>query len=50
MKIFNGFVRQRAKPGGSMSKGYLLQETIRTLNDEIAQFDEFAPNIWRKKR
>lgn len=50
IKILNGFVRQKAKPEGSMSKGYLLQETIRTLHDETAQFDELAPNIWREKR
>ena len=49
MKVLKGFVRQKAKPEGSMSEGYLLQETMGMLHDEIAQFDEFAPRVWREE-
>ena len=49
MKILKGFVRQRAKPEGSMSEGYLLQEAIGMLHDKIAQFDDFAPRVWKEE-
>ena len=49
MKILKDFVRQRAKPEGSMLEGYLLQEAIGMFHDKIAQFDDFAPKVWKKE-
>ena len=49
MKTLKGFVRQRAKPEESMSEGYLLQEAMGMLHDKIAQFDDFAPKVWKEE-
>ena len=49
MKILKGFVRQKAKPEGSMSEGYLLQEAMGMLHDKIAQLDDFAPRVWKEE-
>ena len=49
MKTLKGFVRQRAKPERSMSEGYLLQEAMGMLHDKIAQFDNFAPKVWKEE-
>ena len=49
MKTFKGFMRKRAKPERSMSEGYRLQEAMGMLHDKIAQFDDFAPRVWKKE-
>lgn len=49
MKTLKGFIRQKAKPKGSMSEGYLLQEAMGMLHDKIAQFDDVAPRIWKEE-
>jgi len=32
-----------------MSEGYLLQEAMGMLHDKIAQFDDFAPRVWKEE-
>jgi hypothetical protein len=49
MKTLKDFVRQKTKPEGSMSEGYLLQEAIGMLHDKIAQFDDFASRVWKEE-
>ena len=49
MKTLKGFVHQIAKPEISMSEGYLLQEAMGMLHDKIAQFDNFAPKVWKEE-
>jgi hypothetical protein len=49
MKILYDFMRQKAKPEGSMSEGYLLQKTMGMLQDKITQFDDFAPRVWKEE-
>ena len=49
MKIHKDFVHQRAKLEGSMSEGCLLQEAMGMLYDKIAQFDDFAPKVWKEE-
>ena len=49
IKTLKNFVRQRAKPEGSMLEGYLLQKAMGILHDKIAQFDDFAPRVWKEE-
>lgn len=45
MKTLKDFVRQKAKPEGSMLEGYLLQEAMEMLHDRIVQFDNFSRRV-----
>lgn len=45
----SGFVCQKTKLEEYMSEGYLLQEIMEMLHNEIAQFDEFASKIWNEE-
>jgi hypothetical protein len=51
MKKFKGFVRQREKPKGSMTKGYILYESFYYASEYIKQIDN-TPGavIWDDER
>ena len=47
MKMLKGFVRQRARPEGSMAEGWIVQESLVYIAEWIAEFDKESPMLWR---
>jgi hypothetical protein len=48
MKTLKDFVRQKTKPEGSISEGYLLQEALEVHHNTIGHLDEYAPRVWKE--
>ncbi|MCO5595470.1 hypothetical protein L7F22_049513 [Adiantum nelumboides] len=46
MGVLKGLVRQRARPEGSMSEGWVLRECMYYLVDDLERIDEGAPCKW----
>ena len=49
MKTLKGFVRQKARPEGSMSKGWLVQESMVYITKFLASIDPNMPLQWHNK-
>lgn len=47
LKVLKNFVRQKARPEGSIIEGYLLQETMENCQDFIQDAGTYAPRAWR---
>ncbi len=47
MKTLKGFVRQKARPEGSMAEGWIVQESLVYIAEWIAEFDKESPMLWR---
>ncbi|MCO5574600.1 hypothetical protein L7F22_028388 [Adiantum nelumboides] len=50
MKTLKGFVRQKARPEGSMAEGWIVQESLVYITEWIAEFDketQESPMLWR---
>jgi hypothetical protein len=45
LRVLKYLVRQKAKPEGSMSEEYLLQEALGMHHNIIGYLDEYAPSI-----
>jgi hypothetical protein len=41
-----GFVRQQAKPEGSMAEGYLVQEAMGRCHELIKGLHEYTTTVW----
>lgn len=48
MKVLKGWVRQRARPEGSMAAGYLHQEALFFSGGIISSLDKSAPTAWEE--
>lgn len=48
MKTLKGFVRQRARPEGSMAEGWLVQESLVYIAEWITEMDKESPMVWHK--
>lgn len=48
MKTLKGFVRQRARPEGSMAEGWLVQESLVYIAEWITEIDKESPMLWQK--
>ena len=46
MKTLKGFVRQRARPEGSMAKGWLVQESLVYISKFLGQREPCMPILW----
>lgn len=46
MGVLKGFVRQRARPEGSMAEGWLLHECMYYLAEYLQRVDDEAPRAW----
>ncbi|MCO5587311.1 hypothetical protein L7F22_041260 [Adiantum nelumboides] len=46
MGVLKGLVRQRARPEGSMSEGWVLGECMHHLAEHLERVDEDAPRRW----
>jgi hypothetical protein len=49
MKDLKGWVRQKARPEGSMTKGYILQEAMVHVTEYIARLDPKGTQLWNYK-
>ena len=49
MKTLKGFVRQKARPEGSMAKGWLVQESSIFIIEYLARNDKSIPKLWSTK-
>lgn len=49
MKTLKGFVRQRARPEGSMAEGWLVQESLVYISEFLGKSDESMPVLWENK-
>ncbi|MCO5609400.1 hypothetical protein L7F22_063626 [Adiantum nelumboides] len=50
MKTLKGFVRQKARPEGSMAEGWIVQESLVYITEWIVEFDketQESPMLWR---
>ena len=48
MKTLKGFVRQRARPEGSMAMGWLVQESLVYITEYLSTSDPELPRLWRQ--
>lgn len=46
MKTLKGFVRQRARPEGSMAMGWLVQESLVHITEFLVTVDPDMPRLW----
>ena len=46
MKTLKGFVRQRARPEGSMAEGWLVQESLVFITEFLISYDPEMPKLW----
>ena len=46
MKVLKQFVRQRARPEGSMVEGYMVFQTMVHLSEYLPQLHLEAPQLW----
>jgi hypothetical protein len=46
LKTLKGFVRQQAKPEGSMAEGYLVQEAMGRCHELIKGLHEYTTTVW----
>ena len=46
MKTQKGFVRQRARPEGSMAEGWLVQESLVFITEFLGMSDPEMPRLW----
>ena len=46
MKTLKGFVRQRARPEGSMAMGWLVQESLVHITEFLVIMDPDMPRLW----
>lgn len=46
MKVLKHFVRQRARPEGSMAEGYIVQESLYYVTEYLLTIDRHAPRLW----
>ena len=46
MKTLKGFVRQRARPEGSMAEGWLIQESLVYITKFLSSLDPGMPRLW----
>lgn len=46
MKTLKGFVRQKAKPEGSMAEGWLIQESCVWISEYLGDVDSDLPLLW----
>lgn len=49
MKTLKGFVRQRARPEGSMAEGWLVQESMVYITEFLAHTNPSVPRLWDNK-
>lgn len=46
LKTLKGFVRQRARPEGSMAEGWLVQESFVYMSEYLCRIDPSMPRLW----
>ena len=46
MKVLKKIVRTRAKPEGSMSEGYSMQEAMGFCTEYMKNFKNFNQHVW----
>ena len=46
MKVLKGFVRQKARPEGSIAEGWLIQESLFYITEIISQLHPASPKMW----
>ena len=46
MKTLKGFVRQRARPEGSMAEGWLVQESCVFISEYLSRIQKNVPELW----
>lgn len=46
MKTLKDFVRQSARPKGSMAEGWLIQESLVYISEFLGQVDSSLPRLW----
>lgn len=46
LKTLKDFVRQRARPEGSMAEGWLVQESFVYISEYLSQVDPRMPRLW----
>lgn len=49
MKTLKGFVRQRARPEGSMAEGWLVQESLVLITEFLGSSDPEMPRLWSQE-
>ncbi len=49
MKVMKGWVRQRARPEGSMAEGYVIFEGMHYLTEYTTRLSPSAPQLWSLK-
>lgn len=49
MKTLKGFVRQKARPEGSMAEGWLVQESCVWISEYLGRVDQDLPLMWSNK-
>ena len=49
MKVLKGFVRQKARPEGSMAEGWLVQESCVWISEYLGRVDTTMPMLWSTK-
>ena len=49
MKILKGFIRQKARPEGSMAKGWLVLEFCVWITEYLGRVDKAMPMLWSSK-
>ena len=49
MKTLKGFVRQRARPEGSMAMGWLVQESLVYITEFLSTSDPDMPRLWSQE-
>ena len=49
MKGLKGFVKNKAKPEGSMANGYLREESIGFLNENLSEYTPTTKRAWDDK-
>ena len=46
MKVLKGYVRQKARPKGSMVQGWLVQESMFYIMEFFVQLNPNMPRLW----
>lgn len=49
MKTLKGFVRQMARPEGSMAEGWLIQESLVYITEYLSASDPEIPRLWSQE-
>ena len=49
MKTLKAFVRQKARPEGSMAEGWLVQESCVWISEYLGRVDKSMPMLWNMK-